>query len=238
MGFDDLQSIKIMENHEIQEFDSGESITSPNFRIKLNNIVKGLKSAFIQPGIGYTMTRTNGGTTLNVKPGKGGSGGGETFNHPFKVFIRKNPDVPNQFQAGVYYYSDLMLSARPNDNLAITGLLDASRSTGWSDVYLYDIIHIQLLLAYNESNVSAITASIQSEGLSASATPWTTGSIIEENEDERQTLARYPLASIVSDGNGGLEVRQCVFTHLLLAWTGIYYKPALYPIPWHGKVFT
>lgn len=237
MGFNDLQSIKIMENHEIQEFDSGESITSPNFRIKLNNIVKGLKSAFIQPGIGYTMTRTNGGTTLNVKPGKGGSGGGEAFNHPFKVFIRENPDVPNQFQAGVYYYSDLMLSARPDDNLAITGLLDAARVNGWFNVALGDLIWIELTFTYEGSTLSEVDATIDAgTELDPSLTPWEEFSIIEENEDGLQTIVRYPLASIVSDG--GLEIRQCVFTHLLLAWTGVYYKPALYPIPWHGKVFT
>lgn len=80
-----------------------EIARNPNvsqFVEKLNRLRDAVDQCRIQPGVGYTLTRSSGGTSLTIKTGSGGSGAEDL--HPFKIKIRQK-DKKYQFFIGSGY---------------------------------------------------------------------------------------------------------------------------------------
>jgi hypothetical protein len=64
--------------------------SNPNISVfvdKLNKLREAIDQCRIQPGVGYTFTRSSGGTTLSIKTGSGGSV--TTDKRPFAISVRK-----------------------------------------------------------------------------------------------------------------------------------------------------
>jgi hypothetical protein len=60
---------------------------------KLNKLREAVDQCRIQPGVGYTVNRSSGGTTLGIRSGSGGVS--IALQHPFKVQVRK---INNKYQ--------------------------------------------------------------------------------------------------------------------------------------------
>jgi hypothetical protein len=76
-------------------FNCGPFVTARNpdvglFVDKLNRLREAVDACRIQPGVGYTLTRSSGGTTLTIRDS---SGVAEQTQHPFKLKVRKNGDA-------------------------------------------------------------------------------------------------------------------------------------------------
>jgi len=74
------------------EVASNPSVTQ--FADKLNRLREALDQCRIQPGVGYTLARSSGGTSLTIKTGSGSSAAEDLY--PFKIKIRKK-DTKYQF---------------------------------------------------------------------------------------------------------------------------------------------
>jgi len=74
------------------EVASNPSVTQ--FADKLNRLREALDQCRIQPGVGYTLTRSSGGTSLTIKTGSGSTAAEDLY--PFKIKIRKK-DTKYQF---------------------------------------------------------------------------------------------------------------------------------------------
>jgi len=74
-----------------------EVASNPNvtqFVDKLNKLREAIDQCRIQPGVGYTLTRSSGGTSLTIKTGSGSSSPEDLY--PFKIKIRQK-DKKYQF---------------------------------------------------------------------------------------------------------------------------------------------
>jgi hypothetical protein len=74
-----------------------EVASNPNvsqFVEKLNRLREAVDQCRIQPGVGYTLTRSSGGTSLTIKTGSGSTAAEDLY--PFKIKIRKK-DTKYQF---------------------------------------------------------------------------------------------------------------------------------------------
>ena len=67
------------------EVASNPSVTQ--FADKLNRLREALDQCRIQPGVGYTLARSSGGTSLTIKTSSGSSAAEDL--HPFKIKVRK-----------------------------------------------------------------------------------------------------------------------------------------------------
>jgi hypothetical protein len=74
------------------EVASNPSVTQ--FADKLNRLREALDQCRIQPGVGYTLARSSGGTSLTIKTGSGSTAAEDLY--PFKIKIRKK-DTKYQF---------------------------------------------------------------------------------------------------------------------------------------------
>lgn len=64
---------------------------------KLNKLREAVDQCRVQPGVGYTVNRSSGGTTLAIKSGRGGVAA--PLQHPFKLQVRKNNNKYQYFVA-------------------------------------------------------------------------------------------------------------------------------------------
>jgi hypothetical protein len=70
-----------------------EVARNPNvsqFVEKLNRLREAVDQCRIQPGVGYTITRSSGGTSLSIQSSSGSSAAEDL--HPFKIKVRKKDD--------------------------------------------------------------------------------------------------------------------------------------------------
>ena len=74
------------------EVASNPSVTQ--FADKLNRLREAVDQCRLQPGVGYTLNRSSGGTTLTIKTGSGSSVAEDVY--PFKIKIRQK-DKKYQF---------------------------------------------------------------------------------------------------------------------------------------------
>lgn len=132
-----------MANEKPDSFQCGpfEVARNPDVRSfveKLNRLREAVDQCRVQDGVGYTVIRSSGGTTLSIRPAVGGAAA--PFDHPFKLSVKKTQDeyqffamqgtvgnnqvkVDNMekwvtFKAPARIY----LEAAINDDLTITGL--------------------------------------------------------------------------------------------------------------------
>jgi hypothetical protein len=153
--------------------------------------------------------------------------------HPFQVLTRVDED--GDTFAGVVYDSKLFRSLGPNDLQTITGLLGpdlAPDDPGWVAVAHEDLVILEVTF-----NTSMIPTSAEivfgQEPLDIVASPWDTGSIVEDDGDEdnpRLSVSRKMIAQFIETG-GQFSVNQRMFDHQILKNTCIAGRPAKYPMP-------
>lgn len=71
-------------------FEVARNPSVTQFVEKLNRLREAVDQCRIQPGIGYTLSRSSGGTTLSIRESNGASTEKE---HPFKLKVRKKGDA-------------------------------------------------------------------------------------------------------------------------------------------------
>lgn len=84
-----------MANEKPDSFQCGpfEVSRNPDVRVfvdKLNRLREAVDQCRVQDGVGYTVTRSSGGTTLSIRPSAGGTSA--PLEHPFKLSVKKKDD--------------------------------------------------------------------------------------------------------------------------------------------------
>jgi hypothetical protein len=108
-----------MANDKPDSFQCGpfETARNPNvtqFVEKLNRLREAVDQCRIQPGVGYTLTRSSGGTSLTIKTGLGSSTTPEDL-HPFKIKTRQK-DKKYQFFIGAGYVGSNSVIAKNQES--------------------------------------------------------------------------------------------------------------------------
>jgi hypothetical protein len=166
------------------EVASNPSVTQ--FVDKLNRMREAVDQCRIQPGVGYEIQRSTGGTTLTIK--KGGGGATSQAIYPFKIYARiKEKKVQAKIQKESEFYSPSKTS--------ITGLDE------WTDIGIKDICQIYLTAQISDHAITS--AKIDFSGDSSSL-------IDPADGQSAQTATRIPLGSVTKKG----EITQSVKTHL------------------------
>jgi hypothetical protein len=166
-----------------------EVASNPNvsqFVEKLNRLREAVDACRIQPGVGYTLNRSSGGTTLSISTGQGGVVAIDPY--PFKIYARKKN---NQWEAKIQKESELYAPSKRD----ISGLDEWTR-IGDKEV-------CQIYLEAKISNLNIQSAKIDFSGESQS--------LVDPSEGQGvQTATRIPLGSIARDGT----ITQSVKTHV------------------------
>jgi hypothetical protein len=184
-------------------------------------------------GPGCNIYRGRNGSLIDPITQPGGSDAPAIPPHPFQVLTRVDED--GDTFAGVVYDSKLFRSLGPNDLQTITGLLGpdlAPDDPGWVAVAHEDLVILEVTF-----NTSMIPTSAEivfgQEPLDIVASPWDTGSIVEDDGDEdnpRLSVSRKMIAQFIETG-GQFSVNQRMFDHQILKNTCIAGRPAKYPMP-------
>lgn len=166
-----------------------EVAKNPNvsqFVEKLNRLREAVDQCRLQPGVGYTLNRSSGGTSLTISTGQGGVVAPDI--HPFKIFARMKD---NKMQAKIQKESELYDPVKKD----ITGL-DEWNSIGNSEI-------CQIYLEAKISDHKIQSAKIDFSGSSKS--------LVDPSDGQSaQTATRIPLGSITKKG----VITQSVKTHL------------------------
>lgn len=171
-------------------------------------------------------------------PGEGGGDGG-TADHPFRLVTRPKPGSETTVvQGGIVYESSLYLSLRPNDKQAITGLLNADRTSGWFDLIGTDAIWLGIVFNSSGAVTSATIDSWgQSDDFEVDEDAWSgNDSYCEDDGDDppvHQT-SRKLIAYTVAGGGGLPVVTQVMFHDQVLRNVCIDGRPARYPFDHEG----
>ena len=171
-----------------------EVASNPNvsqFVDKLNRLREAVDQCRIQPGIGYTLNRSTGGTTLSIKTSNGGMMGTEDI-HPFKIYARiQNKKVQAKIQKESAFFSP--------SNTKIQGLDE------YTEVGIKDICQIYLTAKVTNHVISE--AKIDFSGDSTSLIDPASG-------QSAQTATRIPLGSVDKNGQIVQNVRTNLSTNL------------------------
>jgi hypothetical protein len=97
-----------MANDKPDSFQCGPFVRVSNpdagvFAEKLNKLREAVDQCRIQPGVGYTLTRSSGGTSLTIKTGSGSTAAEDLY--PFKIKVRKK-DTKYQFFVTLGFVGD------------------------------------------------------------------------------------------------------------------------------------
>lgn len=183
-----------MANEKPDSFQCGpfEVARNPNvsqFVEKLNRLREAVDQCRLQPGVGYTLNRSSGGTTLSIR-GQGGSVAIDP--HPFKIYARKKD---NQWEAKIQKESELYVPSKRD----ISGLDE------WTRIGNKEVC--QIYLDAKISDLKIQSAKIDFSGESKS--------LVDPAEGEGpQTATRIPLGSIGKDGTITQNVKTHVRTNL------------------------
>jgi hypothetical protein len=166
-----------------------EVARNPNisqFVEKLNRLREAIDQCRIQPGVGYKLSRSSGGTTLSINTGQSGSVA--TDPHPFKIYARKKN---NQWEAKVQKESELYVPFK----------MGISKLDEWTKIGNKEVC--QIYLDAKISDLKIQSAKIDFSGESKS--------LVDPAQGEgAQTATRIPLGSIAKDGT----ITQSVKTHV------------------------
>ena len=166
-----------------------EVASNPNvsqFVEKLNRLREAVDQCRLQPGVGYTLNRSSGGTTLSINAGHGGVVAIDPY--PFKIYARKKN---NQWEAKIQKESELYAPSKRD----ISGLDE------WTMIGNKEVC--QIYLQAEISNLNIQSAKIDFSGESQS--------LVDPSEGQGvQTATRIPLGSIARDGT----ITQSVKTHV------------------------
>jgi len=182
-------------------------------------MIRYVKSIAPRPGPGIRTAVGSGGQTrypiLRPASKQWPLGGAQTF--PFQITWGPDPANPGQYLAKVNPDSTLMLSCKPNDNLAITGL-------GVSFPFIAnDVIALYIVV----SDYAAQSATIQSYGMGTTTfdptlEAWGTGDNTYVFDDgattpnQKQIGINILLGYSTPDSTGKPYFVQTQFTHMLL----------------------
>jgi len=188
-------------------------------------------------GGGISKKGFGGGVSIYGTQGRGG-GSVEVEDHPFKVFLRSKPGAPGVTQAGVYYFSSLYKSLRPNDKQAITGLLSEDRASGWFDLIGNDAIWLGIVF---DSSGNVISASIdswgQSDDFDITQSAWSGNNGYCEDDGNNPPVhqtSRKLIAYTIADDDGNPVLHQVMFRDQVLRNVCIDGRPARYPFDHEG----
>jgi hypothetical protein len=166
-----------------------EVAKNPNvsqFVEKLNRLREAVDQCRLQPGVGYTLNRSSGGTSLTISTGQGGVVAPDI--HPFKIFARMKD---NKMQAKIQKESELYDPVKKD----ITGLDE------WNNIGNSEICQIYLEAKISDHKIQS--AKIDFSGSSKS--------LVDPSDGQSaQTATRIPLGSITKKG----VITQSVKTHL------------------------
>ncbi len=145
---------------------------------------------------------------------------------PFKITTRINPSNPSLYQAMVSSDSVLMLSAKPNDNLAITGL------GIWFSLIATDVICLSITIA----DYVATVASIKSYGMGNTAfdpslSAWDSsnnGFVWDDGMSPPKQIGANILLGYSNPVAGKPYFVQAQFNHILLENCAIDTLPAIF----------
>jgi len=166
-----------------------EVAKNPNvsqFVEKLNRLREAVDQCRIQPGVGYDVNRSTGGTTLSIKKGQCGVVAPDI--HPFKIYAQskdKKWQAKIQKESSFYSPSETQISG-----------LDEWAAIGDKDICQ---IYLEAKISSNEVQSAKIDFSGDSKSL-----------VDPANGESKQTATRIPLGSVTSKG----LITQSVKTHV------------------------
>lgn len=88
-------------------FEVAQNPNVTQFVEKLNRLREAVDQCRIQPGVGYTLTRSSGGTSLTIKTGSGAPGAEDLY--PFKIKIRQKDKKYQFYISSGYVGSNLVI---------------------------------------------------------------------------------------------------------------------------------
>lgn len=186
-------------------WDTISSIIDSNFR-----------EVRIQPGVGYTVTNSSGGVSLNVATGSKSS----APNLPFRILTRiSGGDLYAGVAPGVLYKE-----INPSSTLAITGLLASSNpeatDPGWVSIGYDTKFWLKYTPALYGSPASAVIEHDQLSSTSSfdeTADAWTTSSVLEGDYDSDGVFLHQTSRIIIGTiASATREIDQTVTTDLML----------------------
>jgi hypothetical protein len=147
---------------------------------KLNRLREAVDACRIQPGVGYNVNRSSGGTTLTIKSESVSSPAVE--DHPFKLQVRKKDDA-YEFKVGP---GTVQNNSNQPDNINTWAALD--------DVPA----RIYLEAKISELEITSLTFKSQKSDVELKRT---------EIESGKQTFARITIGLYVPNSTGGTDYR-------------------------------
>lgn len=192
-----------------------------------NSVLDVLRCCIPRKGNGYTVKSSVAGWTLDIF-----NATNKEADHPFKVYIRSNPDNPALYQARVSYNSSLLKSIRPDDKQEITGL-SSEANDGNSDEDWFpfdsgdDFIWLEISLN-DDYSVASATISSWGQGSDPNWTPSKnpgeddgpfTYSVDYDDYDNAiftQKKARLQIFQSNTLIDGSISNRQLLNSHLLM----------------------
>jgi len=167
-------------------------------REKINELSRRIEDCKPVPGIGINISDGPGGKAISsISAVSGNSNSG--IAHPFKTYIRPDPDNAGQFQAMVESGSNVYNGLGNWGNTSVTGL------GAWFNAVENDYIYLA-------GTVSSGTVT----GIYLGFGQTLPGRIVLGGDPPEQTGFSYLIARIRKDANGDMYVEQNCFTHLTL----------------------
>ena len=170
-----------------------EVASNPNvsqFVEKLNRLREAVDACRIQPGVGYNVSRSSGGTTLTIKSESVSSPAVE--DHPFKLQVRKKEDA-YEFKVGP---GTVLFNTKQPDNINAWVGFDSAPARIYLEAEISDLNITALTLKYKNSDEEFMRTEISSG---------------------EQTFARITIGLYVPTSTGGTDYRiiQNVRTEIL-----------------------
>jgi len=166
---------------------------------------------------------------------------------PFSVIKQITPGtgtggVPASYQWGVYYYSGLWLSLKPDDDYSITNLLSSDPPTstdpGWNDILPTTPDAIWLECEYDNTGM-ILSAQIKTWGNSdefdVTSAAWNPNAYVEGDASTPTLFKLSRTLLAYSKIVGGVPViTQLIRTNLVTIAYAINGRPAMIPVPYQG----
>lgn len=218
-------------NEYLKPFDSGRSIQSQLTVRRLDDMQRSIPKVRFS-GNGVKINNIGGQTFIQAyRPIRNSS----TFNFPFQVTTRINPDDPSLFQASVYWNSSLQKSLVLNDRQTITGLANAPKNApipsdgnpNWFPLLGNDLIWIEIAMLTTWGIIDSATIANYGLGSDPTWTPsnkpsTTDGPFIytktvdgSGNNIFKQTRIRVPIAYTLAGPTGAPIPYQLLNMNLL-----------------------
>jgi hypothetical protein len=181
------------DSFQVGSFEVRKNPSPQELADKLNRLREAVDRVRLQDGIGYTVNRSSGGTSLNIKTGNQNA----TIQspHPFQIYTRY---VDDTWQAKVYPQSLIYNPTQYNGTInGLNTWTDLDGLTDVRDIYLKTSI----------SNHAIVSAGIDFSGQHTSL-------VDPDDGSGAQTAARIPLGSVTSVGQITQSVRSHVRTNL------------------------